>query len=52
MAGLLALMLLVDARRAARVDADGALVLLDDQDRSLWDVDAIAEGRRAASCPR
>jgi RNA polymerase sigma-70 factor (ECF subfamily) len=45
-AGLLALLLLVDARRAARVDADGAQVLLDDQDRALWDVDAIAEGRR------
>jgi RNA polymerase sigma-70 factor, ECF subfamily len=45
-AGLLALLLLVDARRAARVDADGAQVLLDDQDRALWDADAIAEGRR------
>ena len=46
MAGLLALLLLVDARRAARVDADGAQVLLDDQDRALWDADAIAEGQR------
>jgi RNA polymerase sigma-70 factor (ECF subfamily) len=45
-AGLLGLMLLVDARRAARVDANGELVLLDDQDRSLWDADKIAEGRR------
>ncbi|MEH1125255.1 RNA polymerase sigma factor [Micromonospora sp. CPCC 206061] len=44
-AGLLALMLLVDARRAARVDASGELVLLDDQNRSLWDADKIAEGR-------
>ena len=45
-AGLLALMLLVDARRAARVDARGDLVLLDDQDRSLWDRAKIKEGRR------
>ena len=45
-AGLLALLLLVDARRAARVAADGAQVLLDDQDRALWDADAIAEGQR------
>jgi RNA polymerase sigma-70 factor (ECF subfamily) len=43
-AGLLALMLLHDARRAARVDADGDLVLLADQDRSRWDRDRIAEG--------
>lgn len=43
-AGLLALMLLTDARRAARVDADGVLVTLDEQDRSLWDRDRIAEG--------
>jgi RNA polymerase sigma-70 factor (ECF subfamily) len=43
--GLLALMLLHDARRAARLDADGGLVLLDDQDRSLWDSARIAEGR-------
>ena len=42
--GLLALMLLQHARRAARVDGDGALVLLADQDRSRWDQDAIAEG--------
>ncbi len=45
--GLLALMQLHDARRAARLDADGALVLLDDQDRSLWDKARIAEGRAA-----
>jgi RNA polymerase sigma-70 factor, ECF subfamily len=45
-AGLLALMLLVDARRAARVDRRGEPVLLDDQDRSLWDRVKIEEGRR------
>jgi len=43
-AGLLALMLLTDARRGARVSADGALIPLDAQDRSLWDRDAVAEG--------
>ena len=42
--GLLALMLLTDARRAARTDAAGRIVLLEDQDRSLWDADAIVEG--------
>jgi RNA polymerase sigma-70 factor, ECF subfamily len=42
--GLLALMLLHDSRRDARVDADGALVLLEDQDRTRWDRAAIAEG--------
>ncbi len=42
--GLLALMLLTDARRAARLDRDGELVLLEDQDRSLWDAERIAEG--------
>jgi RNA polymerase sigma-70 factor, ECF subfamily len=42
--GLLALMLLNDARREARV-ADGAVVLLRDQDRSLWHAGQIAEGR-------
>jgi RNA polymerase sigma-70 factor (ECF subfamily) len=41
---LVALMLLHDARRAARVNADGDLVLLEDQDRSLWDARQIAEG--------
>ena len=43
-AGLLALMLLTDARRAARLDAGGALVTLDVQDRTLWDPAKIAEG--------
>jgi RNA polymerase sigma factor (sigma-70 family) len=43
-AGLLALVLLTDARRAARVGADGELIPLDEQDRSLWDRDAIKEG--------
>jgi RNA polymerase sigma-70 factor (ECF subfamily) len=45
--GLLALMLLHDSRRDARVAADGTLVLLDDQDRSLWDGDEVAAGKRA-----
>ena len=43
--GLLALMLLHDARRDARVGTGGELILLDDQDRSLWDAGRIAEGR-------
>jgi RNA polymerase sigma factor (sigma-70 family) len=43
-AGLLALMLLTDARRPARSDPQGALVPLDEQDRSLWNPDFIAEG--------
>ena len=42
--GLLALMLLHDARRPARVSADGELVLLEEQDRSRWDRDEIREG--------
>jgi predicted RNA polymerase sigma factor len=42
--GLLALMLLTDARRRARTGPDGELVPLDKQDRTLWDRDAIAEG--------
>jgi RNA polymerase sigma-70 factor (ECF subfamily) len=42
--GLAALMLLQHARAAARFDAGGALVLLDDQDRSLWNDTMIAEG--------
>jgi RNA polymerase sigma-70 factor (ECF subfamily) len=42
--GLLALMLLHESRRAARTSADGELVLLDDQDRSLWNREQIAEG--------
>ncbi len=43
-AGLLALMLLHHARRAARTDADGRLVPLAEQDRSLWDTGLIVEG--------
>jgi RNA polymerase sigma factor (sigma-70 family) len=43
-AGLLALMLLTDARRAARTGPDGELIPLDKQDRTLWDRDEIAEG--------
>ena len=42
--GLLALMLLHESRRAARTSADGDLVLLDDQDRSLWNREQIGEG--------
>ena len=42
--GLLALMLLQESRRAARATKDGELVLLEDQDRSLWDRRMIAEG--------
>jgi RNA polymerase sigma-70 factor, ECF subfamily len=42
--GLIALMLLHHARRAARTDAEGDLVLLEDQDRSRWDHEAIDEG--------
>jgi len=45
--GLYALMLLTHARHAARTGAGGDLVLLDDQDRALWDADAIARGRAA-----
>jgi RNA polymerase sigma-70 factor (ECF subfamily) len=46
--GLLALMLLHESRRAARTSASGELILLDVQDRSLWDRDRIAEGTRLA----
>ena len=42
--GLTALLLLQHARTAARFDAEGAFVLLDDQDRSLWDREMIGEG--------
>jgi RNA polymerase sigma-70 factor, ECF subfamily len=42
--GLLALMLLQDSRRAARVGRDGEIVLLEDQDRSLWNAVRIGEG--------
>ncbi len=44
--GLLALMLLTDARRPARLDANGDIVPLEEQDRSLWDRAKIAEGTR------
>jgi RNA polymerase sigma-70 factor, ECF subfamily len=42
--GLLALMLMHDARRAGRLDADGEIVTLEDQDRSRWDTASISEG--------
>jgi len=45
-AGLLALMLLTDARRTARVSASGELVTLDEQDRRAWDAALVAEGHR------
>jgi RNA polymerase sigma factor (sigma-70 family) len=48
-AGLLALMLLTDARRAARTGPNGELVPLDEQDRTLWDQELIAEGTRLVS---
>jgi RNA polymerase sigma-70 factor (ECF subfamily) len=44
--GLLALMLLQDSRRAARAGPDGELILLEDQDRALWNRDRIEEGLR------
>ena len=44
--GLLALMVLQDSRRTARTTAAGEVILLEDQDRSLWNRDQIAEGRR------
>jgi RNA polymerase sigma-70 factor (ECF subfamily) len=51
--GLLALLLLTEARRAARTAADGSLVLLSDQDRSQWDRALIAEGQAlVAACIR
>ena len=43
-AGLLALMLLTDARRPARCGPDGSVIPLEEQDRSLWDTNAIREG--------
>jgi RNA polymerase sigma-70 factor (ECF subfamily) len=43
--GLLALMLLIESRRAARTTADGAIVLLAEQDRSSWDRALVAEGQ-------
>ena len=45
-AGLLALMLLTEARRTARVSASGELVTLDEQDRGAWDAALVAEGHR------
>ena len=45
--GLHALLLLQDARRDARISPTGELVLLDEQDRSLWDTDEIGQGGRA-----
>jgi RNA polymerase sigma-70 factor (ECF subfamily) len=51
--GLLALLLLIASRRPARTAADGSLILLSDQDRTLWDPDLAAEGRAiAAACVR
>ncbi|MBS1722108.1 MAG: RNA polymerase sigma factor [Armatimonadetes bacterium] len=47
--GLLALMLLHESRRPARTDENGDLVLLEDQDRSLWATDLAQEGARLAS---
>jgi RNA polymerase sigma-70 factor (ECF subfamily) len=43
--GLLALMLLIESRRVARTGEDGSMVLLADQDRSLWDEALVAEGQ-------
>lgn len=43
--GLLALMLLIDSRRAARLDPEGGIVLLAEQDRTLWNRELIAEGQ-------
>ncbi|MDJ0347576.1 sigma factor [Streptomyces sp. H10-C2] len=43
---LLALILLTDARRPARLDPDGRLIILEDQDRTLWDRGLIVEGRK------
>ena len=45
-AALLALMLLTEARRTARISANGELVALDEQDRGTWDAELIAEGHR------
>jgi RNA polymerase sigma factor (sigma-70 family) len=47
-AGLLALMILTDARRVARTGSAGQLIPLDEQDRALWDREAIAEGTALA----
>lgn len=45
-AGLLALMLLIEARRAARISARGELIALDEQDRECWDLELVAEGHQ------
>jgi RNA polymerase sigma-70 factor (ECF subfamily) len=50
--GLLALLILTDARRATRTDASGRLLLMAEQDRSRWDHAAIAEGARLAAQAR
>ena len=50
--GLLALMLLQESRRAARTSPTGELILLDDQDRSLWNREQIAEGNGAGASGR
>jgi RNA polymerase sigma-70 factor (ECF subfamily) len=47
--GLLSLMLLQESRRAARASSDGEIILLDDQDRSLWNSHQIAEGKQLVS---
>ncbi|MCA9170072.1 MAG: RNA polymerase sigma factor [Planctomycetales bacterium] len=44
--GLLALMLLHESRRSARVTAEGDLILMEDQDRSLWQMDLVTEGKQ------
>jgi RNA polymerase sigma-70 factor, ECF subfamily len=49
--GLLALMLLTDARRPARLDSDGDVVTLDEQDRTRWDADEIAACHARAADP-
>jgi RNA polymerase sigma-70 factor, ECF subfamily len=48
--GLLALMLLQESRRAARTSSDGEVVLLEEQDRSLWNRDLIREGQGLVEC--
>ncbi len=45
-AGLLALMLLTEARRTARISASGELIAFDEQDRGSWDAELVAEGHR------
>jgi RNA polymerase sigma-70 factor (ECF subfamily) len=49
--GLLALMLLQESRRIARSSPGGDLVLLEDQDRSLWNREQIAEGKALLDAP-